>query len=136
MCDHCGCPRIEPFATLTIEHEVLRDLAQAAPGGDGVASRDLRELWREHAECERAALAPLAHLLGLGDVVAVYVETDRHREVVIRADPLHGEGLARAVQDHADDWELAVFPLLVMAADDVDLEAAAERFGATSSGRT
>lgn len=59
MCDDRGCPQVEPFAPLTVEHEVLRGSGRAAASG-GLAVTDLRELWLEQVEREQAAGAPFA----------------------------------------------------------------------------
>jgi hypothetical protein len=128
VCDFCGCPGIEPFATLTIEHEVLRDLVSAAEAGDPIASVDLRELWREHTERERSALGPLAESLGLADLVAPHARADAARGALIAAPSVDGR-VRRAVSDHADDWEFEAFPHLVMAAEEEDLQAAAQGVG-------
>jgi hypothetical protein len=134
MCDYCGCPRIEPFSTLTIEHEVLRELVPAARAGDPTAPTDLRELWSEHLERERAALEPLAASLGLADVLAQPLETDAARSALV-GEPSIDERVGRAVSDHADDWEFEVFPHLVMSAEEEDLRGAARRFGLAEESR-
>lgn len=127
MCDHCGCPQFEPFATLTAEHEVMRDLIYALRAADANALGDLREIWREHAVREAAALRPLGELLGLGDVVASRDGEDRDLGVLLADLDPAVRRLWGAALDHADAWEFDIFPHLMMAALGDDLEQATAR---------
>lgn len=124
MCDFCGCPAIEPFATLTDQHVTLVVLAEALAEGGGPADLEaLRVSWDDH-RAQEAALGPLAVRLDLEDVVDAARRGDGALEELLR-DPAPEPGaLLRAVRDHVDAWEFQVFPQLVLAADPDDLAGA------------
>jgi hypothetical protein len=124
VCDFCGCPAIEPFATLTDQHATLVVLAEALAEGGGPADLEaLRVSWDDHRAREDG-LGPLAVRLDLGDVVEAARRRDGALEELLRdpaPDPL---ALLRAVRDHVDGWEFEVFPQLVLSADPDDLTGA------------
>jgi hypothetical protein len=127
MCDFCGCPLVEPFATLTAEHGVMLDLAEGVLRGDPIAFEDLRGLWDEHASRERAALSPLGSVLGLPDVVEAREPDDRALDTMLALPPHDARAIRGAAWDHVDAWEFEVFPHLMMAATEDELEAADAR---------
>lgn len=127
MCDFCGCPQVEPFATLTAEHGVMLDLVEGVLAGDATAVEDLRDLWREHADRERAALRPLGGLLGLADVVDAREPEDRALDEMLALPAPEARAVRGAVWDHVEAWEFDVFPHLMMAATTDELAAADAR---------
>lgn len=125
MCDFCGCPAIEPFATLTDQHVTLGVLAEVLAEGGGPADLEaLRVSWDDH-RAQEAALGPLAARLDLEDVVEAARRGDRALEALLRTPAPDPGALLRAVHDHVDAWEFEVFPHLVLAADPDDLTSAA-----------
>ncbi len=125
MCDFCGCPAIEPFASLTDQHVTLVVLAEALAEGGGPADLEaLRVSWDDH-RAQEASLRPLAARLDLEDVLEAGWRGDRALEEHLRAATPDPGALVRAVRDHVDAWEFEVFPQLVLAADPGDLAGAA-----------
>ncbi|HXF74442.1 MAG TPA: hypothetical protein VNO79_17805 [Actinomycetota bacterium] len=125
MCDFCGCPAIEPFATLTDQHVTLVVLAEVLVDGGGPADLDaLRVSWEDHRAVE-ATLGPLAAHLDLEEVVEAARRGDRRLEALLDAPAPDPGDLLRAVRDHLDAWEFEVFPQLVLSADPEELAAAA-----------
>ncbi|HXF35821.1 MAG TPA: hypothetical protein VNO17_01400 [Actinomycetota bacterium] len=121
MCDFCGCPAIEPFATLTDEHVTLLVLAEALVAGGGSADLEaLRVSWDDH-RARGAPLDALAAGLELEDVVAAARRVDRALEELLGMPAPDPRALLRAVRDHVDAWEFEVFPQLVLSADPDDL---------------
>lgn len=125
MCDFCGCPGIEPFATLTDQHVTLMVLAEVLAEGGGAADLEaLRVSWDDHRARE-GALGLLAVRLDLEDVVETAREGDRALDVLLRSPAPDPGTPLRAVRDHVDAWEFEAFPQLVLAADPDELAAAA-----------
>ncbi len=128
MCDVCGCPELEPFRTLVDDHEALLMLADAYErSGDEADLEALRVVWEDHRRTERVALEGLAGALGMREELSLGAETDEALERVLALAAPDGAALRRTMSDHADAYEYDAFPHLVFAADDRDLEAAAER---------
>ncbi len=125
MCDFCGCPATEPFATLTDQHVTLVVLAEALVEGGGPADLEaLRVSWEDHRAAE-AVLGPLAARLDLEGVVEAARQGDRRLEALLGAPAPDPGELLRAVRDHVDAWEFEVFPQLFLSADPEELAGAA-----------
>jgi hypothetical protein len=131
VCDFCGCPEIDPFSFLTEEHVTLASLAEAFERGGDLDDLDaLAITWDDHRAHERAALEGLAAGLAMGEELELVRPSDEGVETLLAQALPDAKALRLTIVDHADRYEFEVFPHLVLAADDRELEEAAARAAA------
>lgn len=125
MCDFCGCPVIEPFASLTDDHATLEVLAELFDeGADPLDLEALRVSWEDH-RATQAAVHSLARSLDLTEALEAGAGEDARLDALLAEPAPDGLALRRAVQGHIESWEFEVFPQLVLAADPDELKEAA-----------
>lgn len=125
MCDFCGCPGIEPFATLTEDHGALEALAELFLRNGAVADLEaLRVVWADHRRTE-SALGRLAQTLGLPEVLSAGIREDAQVDEVLGRHSPDAGAVWKAIRGHVETWEFEVFPQLVLSAGPDELEAAA-----------
>lgn len=132
MCDFCGCPEREPFASLTQLHEILLLLAEAfAKDGDARDLEILRDLWPDHRASEQV-VGDLATLAGF-DAEWRSLEGDATRIDAVLADETpDGAALLRALQDHAGDHEYDLFPHIMFALEPEEIDGSLARLPAAA----
>lgn len=127
MCDFCGCPQIEPFATLTDEHVTLDVLAEVLESSGDERDLDaLRVTWDDHLAAQ-AGVRSLAEQLGLDRRIAVERDADTRLGALLAKSAPDPRELRRSIRAHVDAWEFEVFPQVVLIADPAELQEAAER---------
>lgn len=126
MCDFCGCPAMEPFATLTEEHDRLLMAAERFASGNLAELDAFRESWREHRAREHEALQSLVAATGLEMLMTTVEHVDTAMDTILGKRSPAGKALKRAMQDHAGNFEFGLFPHLVFAVDPNALSAAAD----------
>ncbi len=125
MCDFCGCPEIEPFATLTDDHVTLDVLAELFDEcADPLDLEALRVSWEDH-RATQGALHSLAQSLDLTEVLEAAAGEDVRLDALLAEAAPDGPALRRAIRGHSEAWEFEVFPQLVLSADPDELEEAA-----------
>jgi hypothetical protein len=126
MCKYCGCPEIEPFATLTDEHATLDLLAELyAGGGSSLDLEAIRVSWEDHL-ASQSAVRSLARSLDLEDVIDREAQRPDESLNALLARPVpNGHALWGAIRGHIEAWEFDVFPRVVLSADPAELAEAA-----------
>lgn len=131
MCDFCGCPSIEPFATLTEDHSTMEVLAELFDrNGESIDLGAVRVTWDDHRAAE-AVLEELARRIDLIDVLGIGREQDAGVDSLLSEAAPDAGALLAAIRDHVDTWEFDVFPQLVLSADLEELQETARLAEAT-----